>query len=458
VEIARTSGLEEARRKVAIKRAPTAFLRVPSLTYAQNQGILEYHVPAQYTQDRPPINYTHIVEPMPLAEHPLGAHLPQPNGELQCFADMGHFRVLSDERSNMKLLKDWIYADKAQLGLDIINFQDATLVTITWLHTLLDAMGRHALLRAWQAVLEGRDDDVPPFIGYDTNPFASLGSKDSTTEPFVLASKQISKFGFARFIFNYIYESYFYPLEEGRMVCMPASYLAKLKARAYADLETLPKEQVTFSTSDPTQPFLSDGDIINAFLLPIIARINPSVANSAPTRLIAVGNTMGMRDVLRNTEPPLLPKNGAYIHNCVIPIWSFFTIDEWMNLPIGHIAARIRADLVAQSTRAQLDARQALAEKGGVLFGSGDMAMTNMSNWSKARLFETDFSAAIVNDGGKGNGGKPRYIHPFATQDGLSLRNAATCVGKDGDGNLWMGCMMRKELVEEFVKEIERLA
>jgi hypothetical protein len=297
-----------------------------------------------------------------------------------------------------------------------------------------------------------------PFIGYDTNPFASLGSKETTTEPFVLAPKQISKLGFARFIFNYIHETYFYPLEEGRMVCMPASYLAKLKARAYADLETLPTEQLTFSASDPTKPFLSDGDIINAFLLPIVARINPSVANSAPTRLIAVGNTMGMRDVLRNTEPPLLPKNGAYIHNCVIPIWSFFTIEEWLNLPIGHIAARIRADLAVQSTRAQLDARQALAEKGGVLFGSGDMAMTNMSNWSKAKLFETDFSAAIVNDGGKSKGGKPRYIHPFATQDWFLLRNAATCVGKDGEGNFWMGCMMRKELVDEFVREIERLA
>jgi hypothetical protein len=139
---------------------------------------------------------------MPLSEHPYSSILPRPNGKLQWFGEMGHFRVLSDERSNMKVLKDWIYSDKAQLGVDIINFQDATFVTLTWLHTFLDAMGRHALLRAWQAVLEGRDDDVPPFIGYDTDPLTPLGSEEYVTEPFVLAPKQVSKLGFARFVFN----------------------------------------------------------------------------------------------------------------------------------------------------------------------------------------------------------------------------------------------------------------
>jgi hypothetical protein len=46
------------------------------------------------------------VEPMPLSEHPFGAILPIPNGKLQCSRDMGQFRDLGDERSNMKLPKD----------------------------------------------------------------------------------------------------------------------------------------------------------------------------------------------------------------------------------------------------------------------------------------------------------------------------------------------------------------
>jgi hypothetical protein len=37
-------------------------------------------------------------------------------------------------------------------------------------------MGRHAPLRAWQAVLEGRKDEPPPFVGYDANPLTTLGS------------------------------------------------------------------------------------------------------------------------------------------------------------------------------------------------------------------------------------------------------------------------------------------
>jgi hypothetical protein len=448
--------MEEARCKVTTECTSIRGSHDCELTDIQAQGKLEYHVPAQYTQERPPINYSHVVEPMPLSEHPYSSILPRPNGKLQWFGEMGHFRVLSDERSNMKVLKDWIYSDKAQLGVDIINFQDATFVTLTWLHTFLDAMGRHALLRAWQAVLEGRDDDVPPFIGYDTDPLTPLGSEEYVTEPFVLAPKQVSKLGFARFVFNYIYESYYHPAEEGRMVCMPASYFSKLKARAFADLESLPKDQLTFSESDPTKPFISDGDIIMAFLLPLIARSNPDNASSSPSRLICAGNVCGIRDILRNTSPPLLPNNGAYIHNCVIPIWSLFTLEEWLTLPVGHIAARLRSDLVLQSSRAQIEARHALEAKSMGLYGAGDMTMTVLSNWTKAKLFETDFSAAIVN-GGSGTG-KPRYIQPFSTQDGFQLRNNANCCGRDPYGNWWMGAIMRKEMVDEFAKQIERAA
>jgi hypothetical protein len=448
--------MEEARCKVAIDCTSTTVLRLRELTHVQAGGKLEYHVPAQYTQERPPINYSHVVEPMPLSEHHFGAILPRPNGKLQCFSELGHFRVLNDERSNTRLLKDWIYNDKAQLGLDIINFRDATFVTLTWLHTFLDAMGRRALLRAWQAVLEGRDDDVPPFVGYNTNPLTPLGSEKNVTEPFVLAPNQVSKFGVARFVFNYFYESYYYPVEERRMVCMPASYFAELKARAFADLESLPKDQLTFSETDPTKPFISDGDIIMAFLLPLIARSNPDNASLSPSRLICAGNMCGIRDILRNTSPPLLPKNGAYIHNCTIPIWSFFTLDEWLTLPLGHIAARLRSDLALQSSRAQIEARHALEAKGMGLYGAGDMTITLLSNWSKARLFETDFSAAIVS-GGSGTG-KPSYIHTFSTQDRFQLRNAANCCGRDADGNWWMGAVMRKEFVDEFSRQIERLA
>jgi hypothetical protein len=427
----------------------------------QSAGKLEYHVPAHYTQDRPPMNYTHSTEALPISQHHLGASLPHVNGKLQVLDDTGHFRVLTDAESNTTVLEDWIYTDKAQLGLHIINFEDATLVTITWLHTLLDAMGRHALLRAWQAVLEGREDDVPEFIGYDSDPLAKLGS--NTAEEFVLKDKLLGRFSMARFIFNFIWEAYFYPVEEGRMVCMPASYFAKIKAQAFADLATLDKSKLTIN-STTGKPFLSDGDILTAWFMRLITRTNPSVASS-PARTITVMNVFGMRDLMRTSEPPLLPKNGAYIHNCVTAMLSLFTVRDFTTWPLGHVAAQIRADLVTQGTRPQIEAGQRLAAANGgmAMYGTGDMALSTMTNWTKAKLFETDFSSAIVKEavrqGNPKARGKPRYIHPFATASkGLSVRGSGNCVGVDADGNIWMGALLRKENVPAFVRAVEDLA
>lgn len=59
--------------------------------------------------------------------------------------------------------EDWIYTDRPQLDLHVLTFRDATLVKLVWLHTLMDALARASLLKAWTAVLRGREDEVPPF-------------------------------------------------------------------------------------------------------------------------------------------------------------------------------------------------------------------------------------------------------------------------------------------------------
>jgi len=113
------------------------------------------------------MNYTHTIEHMALREHKVGSLLPRPTGKLETFGGGGFIRVVTDAESKPLFIEDYILSDRAQLGLHITTFEDGTFVTITWLHTLLDAMGRSALLLAWQAMLEGREDDVPDFLGYD---------------------------------------------------------------------------------------------------------------------------------------------------------------------------------------------------------------------------------------------------------------------------------------------------
>lgn len=99
-----------------------------------------------------------------MSQYDLGKNIPHATGKLEVFLDSSNFRIAETPAK----IDHWIYTDAAQPSLQIINFAYATFVTITWLHTLLDAMGRHALLYAWQSMLEGREEDVPEFVGFES--------------------------------------------------------------------------------------------------------------------------------------------------------------------------------------------------------------------------------------------------------------------------------------------------
>ncbi|KAK7754162.1 hypothetical protein SLS62_003739 [Diatrype stigma] len=85
------------------------------------------------------------------------------------------------------------------------------------------------------------------------------------------------------------------------------------------------------------------------------------------------------------------------------------------------------------------------------LFGDGGVTMVTFSNWTKARLFETDFSAAVVAKKDRGGGGssskvgRPSYTRtaPFM-DDGLALQGVTSIIGKDDDGNYWLQPMLEK--------------
>ncbi|CAO2656432.1 Nn.00g052350.m01.CDS01 [Neocucurbitaria sp. VM-36] len=443
-----------------------------------DEGKLEYHIPAQYTEERPPINYTHVKHDVPLSQHPLSSKFPRPNGTLQVFEDLDPLLSIIAPETDTTKLADWIHADKAQLGLYIVTFTDTTIVTLTWLHTLLDALGRKALLRAWVAMLEGREDDIPEFWGYDFDPLEKLGApcdkeslnaSDATNEEeFVLKDKRVQGWSLFKFVVNYLWEQFFYPQEVGRYVVMPPSYFAAIKKQAFNDLNTAPPSLLTMNTLDAKnpKPFLSDGDILCAWFMRLLASSNRTIVSSLPSRTVAVMNIYGLRDLLTSTSPQLLPKGKAYIANCSTAILSFFTQRDLLSIPLGHLAAQLRKDLVQQGTRAQVEAGQRLIRENKnqpVLYGTSDMAMCVFTNWCKAKLFETDFSAAIVREASVEQGkkhvrGRPVYIQAHSTvAPGFTVRGAGSCVGQDNEGNYWVGMLMRKEFGPDFTKAVEGL-
>jgi hypothetical protein len=92
-------------------------------------------------------------------------------------------------------------------------------------------------------------------------------------------------------------------------------------------------------------------------------------------------------------------------------------------------------------------------------FGDTGMHFILESNWTKAKFFEVDFSAAVVvpKDGvavDKKRAGRPRYLHNI--QAGLKVHNCYVIFGKDGEGNYWLGGYMTEGLWDRIGEMLEK--
>ncbi|RYP08001.1 hypothetical protein DL764_002147 [Monosporascus ibericus] len=402
-----------------------------------DKGKLEYHIPEQFDEKRPAVAYSHVKYGVAIGEHPLASRLPRPSAKPSALGDPNEFWSLMRREDGPTEIADYYARDEPQLSLHVVSFEDATLVSLTWPHTLLDAMGYHELLTAWTAVLKGRDGDVKPLHSVDHDPLATHGSEPR--EPYVLADKRLSKAQKVLFIFRYAYELLRYRDEE-RMICVPAAYVEKLRARAVSDLVA--------ARGDATEkPFVSEGDVLSAWVTRALTR-----AVLAPTsdKTIMVVNAFGLRWVLADDR---LPRDKAYVSNAIASVYTYLSVKDLLTKPLGSVAGAVRQAIVEQGTSAQLETRRFFeleAVKSGwpALYGDGWMNMLIVSNWSKGRFFEMDFSAAVVREGGgtgrTGKAGRPSYIQNRRYMKNFSSRGAIPVVGKDGAGNYWLQSTARK--------------
>lgn len=370
-------------------------------------------------------------------------------------ADPEEFKSLMHREDAPRCIEDYLYRDESQLSMHIVSFEDATLVTLAWPHTFLDAMGRRELFQAWIAVLEGRDDDIKPLLGVYEDPLKDFGT--GSQQPYMLAHRAVTGWKKAVFIIRFIFEMIWYPKEESRIVCLPAAYMQKLRAEAKADLEAQHK-------GSGEKPFVSDGDLVSGWITRMVTR---QLERPNSTRMIQVMNAYGMRSLLAND---LLPSHSAYVANAVTGVWAMVPAKDILNKPLSFIASKIRRSIVEQGERSQVEARRALdrasiAKTGQPgLYGDKGMRMIIISNWSKARFFENDFSAAVVKPGIPEDSserhskvGRPAYIQTGGYNDGsFPLRNAFPVMGKDPFGNYWFSGSMRKGVWSKIEKSLNR--
>jgi hypothetical protein len=440
---------EVGREAEVQRRKPRGQSHIPPSSnsrHEQKDGTLEYHIPDAFTPERPGISYSHVEFNTRASEHPLASRIPKVSTRPAVVGGPDQFRDLMRPASSPINLADYTNSDIPQLGLHIVSFLDKTLVTIYWPHTLMDAMGKKELLDAWSLVIQGQDDEVRIPIGTETDPLEKLGR--NPTEPHKLAAHQLGTFGLLRYGLGQLPNLF---LKRGtRMVCIPSSFLSKLHHTAIAEL----------AASGQENPFLSECDILCAWWTRL------AVSHLAPSKQTIVLNNA--YDIRKPLSVDLLPKGEAYISNATGFINVLLSLDDIISKPLSYTASRIREAIKELGTLEQVEAFYAMIrESSGKLppfFGDVGMHMITYSNWSKARLFEVDFSAAIVERSeirGQGTGivGKKGVARPVYIQNnqfGLTLPNGFPIIGKDGEGNYWLSGYMDKGVWEGIEAMLEQ--
>lgn len=412
----------------------------------QGRGRLAYHVPAEFNKDRPAIGFTHIRHDMAKADHPLASRLPRPSGVPAIVGDPDDFIDLTQGPGCPSTGDDYFYSDRPVLGLHVVSFTDATLVTLHWLHIACDALGFKALAESWSLMIQGRADEVLPLHGYDSDPLLELGKNPA--EKHLLADKRLTTAGTLQFGLRNA-PDFTVRAKENRMVYIPAPFVAKLRTETLRDLEAEAEASGSGSGSGE-KPFVTEGDVLVAWW----TRLSASHIPPDSDRTVTVQNAYSVRKVLQRD---MLPPDGLYVSNCIAFINLVLPARDVLRKPLSWLAGQMRAAINTQGTREQVDAYQGMVREGmyplPVFLGDGTMHHVSYSNWTKANLFQLDFSAAAVTP--RGAPCYPSYVQH--SQLGMQFPEGFLIMGKDNDGNYWMCGYRVKGSWAKIEKELERL-
>jgi len=147
---------------------------------------------------------------------------------------------------------------------------------------------------------------------------------------------------------------------------------------------------------------------------------------------------MSLRKAFQGDLLPENEKEHPYIGNAFGWGNVLVTASEVMNKPLSWLARQVRRAINEQGTRAQHEAYYDMVRTVGkglpiIIFGDGGMYQIGFSNWTKAGLFDLDFSPASKT--GKDRPCRPVFIQenhgPVKPVDGFFV------IGKDEKGNYW---------------------
>ncbi|KAL2851086.1 hypothetical protein BJY01DRAFT_233048 [Aspergillus pseudoustus] len=415
-------------------------------------GTIEWHIPAEFTADRPAICFAHVDHGIPAADHPSASKIPVPSahgpavvGDPDALAGLAWAPGYAPGG-----ISDYLTVDIPVLGLRVNSFTDKTIMTLQWQHVAFDALGMQYLVEGWIAMLWGREAEIPKPCGTETDPFGVLatGSR-APKERHVLTDRKVGWGGILKWGLGYGVDMVL-RAKENRIVCIPQTFWRSQLEKA---LEELRGEAIE-KGEDPSKIFLTENDILTAWIL----RCTVGEMQASPDRTVAASIAMSLRKAF---EGDLIPETTEhpYVGNAFGWANVLVTAGEVTTKPLSWLARQVRRAINDQGTRIQHEAYYEMVRTSGtglpiVIFGDGGMAQIGFSNWAKAGLFDLDFAPARV-DGDAAGPCRPSYVQenhgPVKPADGFFI------LGKDGKGNYWASACKVKGQWAKFEAELRKL-
>lgn len=415
-----------------------------------NGRTLEMHVPPCFTAERPAVAYTHETFDLRIAEHPLGSKLPSPTGDNASFwQGPDYFRLFATRQGAPETIDEFTCQDVLMLSLHITSFDDATLVAVSYPHTMMDAVGQRDLVHAWSLVLAGLEADVPPLLGTREDIMYKAGDPNAQPqEKYVLDSLRMSSFGMIKFGLRMLWDMFWNWQIECQTLFLPKKMVDDLRAEA---MEELARD----TPEGEEKPWVSDGDVLLGFFAHKSAQTGP--AGRPMILMTPVDGRARLGD--------LIQKDGVYVQNMQLGCTAQVSASTAMGPPSGMALAYRRAlveQMSPEQALAMLRMSRSTWDSGGgtALFGPPEASLFITTNWARAKLMQAArFGPAVVRAGETGAGrtnppGEMVFHHSQPLRPNVFARNVLGVLGKDHEGNYWvMGYFKPRtwELVREAV-------
>lgn len=272
------------------------------------------------------------------SQHPTACDIPESrHGIPSIVVDPDRLEDLFRPQGAPTSTGDYLSSNIPQIGLHIVSFLDKTLVTVYFPHTLMDGMSMVPFFDAWTMALQGRAPEIKHPVGAEEHthelsnyPLAEFGIKPTVKH--VLSARQMSIVGLVGWVLRNV--TSFFTTLENRMVCVPASTIATLRAEALLG-------SAVDRAGDEPPPFLSDGDLLCAWWTRLLLATAGVVQN--PRQTVVINSAYSLRKLLIDPDSgheakPVPSSGNVYVSNLVAFFNVILTAGDILRQPLSHTA------------------------------------------------------------------------------------------------------------------------